>query len=64
MYVDRLVGQLMQRLRETKIGDRAVVVLTADHGIAFTPGQAVRGHRSARGPDVAVCRSCSGRRCS
>jgi hypothetical protein len=43
MYVDGLIGQLMDRLRETKIGDRAVVVLTADHGIAFTPGQAVRG---------------------
>ena len=43
MYVDGLVGQLMKRLRDTLTMARSVVVLTADHGIAFTPGEAVRG---------------------
>jgi hypothetical protein len=43
MYVDRLIGELMARLRAEKLLDNSVVVLTADHGITFTPGQASRG---------------------
>jgi hypothetical protein len=43
MYVDRLVGELMDRLRSEKLLDNSVVVLTADHGITFTPGEASRG---------------------
>jgi hypothetical protein len=34
-FVDRLVGELMARLRQTGLWDRALVVLTADHGISF-----------------------------
>ena len=43
MYVDRLVGELMARLRSEKLLDNSVVVLTADHGITFAPGEASRG---------------------
>ncbi len=42
-YVDRLVGELLDRLEKTGLYDRSVVVVTADHGIAFTPGQPARG---------------------
>jgi len=42
-YVDRLIGELLDRLEETGLYDRSVVVVAADHGIAFTPGQPVRG---------------------
>jgi hypothetical protein len=42
-YADQLVGQLLDRLRATGLYDRSVLVVTADHGIAFTPGQNVRG---------------------
>jgi arylsulfatase A-like enzyme len=42
-YVDRLVGELLDRLEETGLYDRSVVVLSSDHGIGFTPGQPVRG---------------------
>jgi hypothetical protein len=42
-YVDRLVGELLDRLEKTGLYDRSVVVVTADHGVAFTPGQPVRG---------------------
>ena len=42
MYVDRLVGQLTARLRATGLLDRSVVALTADHGIAYEPGQPSR----------------------
>ncbi len=41
--VDRLVGQLLDRLRELGIYEEAIVILTADHGASFTPGRARRG---------------------
>ncbi|HYU61171.1 MAG TPA: sulfatase-like hydrolase/transferase [Solirubrobacterales bacterium] len=37
-YADRLIGELMRRLRDLGIWKRALVVVTADHGIAFEPG--------------------------
>jgi hypothetical protein len=37
-YADRIVGDLIARLRKTGIFDRALVVVVADHGIAFVPG--------------------------
>ena len=37
-YVDRLLGALVGRLREVGLYDRALVIVTADHGIAFEPG--------------------------
>jgi hypothetical protein len=41
-YTDRLVGEVIQRLKAQGIYDKALVVMTADHGISFTPGQAQR----------------------
>jgi hypothetical protein len=41
-YADSLVGRLIDRLQEQDMWDEAVVVVTADHGIAFTPGQSSR----------------------
>jgi hypothetical protein len=38
-YVDSLIGQLEDRLKAQRIWDRAAVVVTADHGNSFTPGQ-------------------------
>ena len=37
-YVDRLVGELIARLRRTGLYDRALVIVTADHGVSFHPG--------------------------
>jgi Sulfatase len=37
-YTDRLLGKLMRRLRRAGVWDRALVVVAADHGIAFEPG--------------------------
>jgi hypothetical protein len=34
-YVDRALGRLMARLRATGLWNRSLVVLTADHGVAF-----------------------------
>ncbi len=50
MYVDRLVGELTARLRSQKMLDESVVVLTADHGITFTPGEDSRGLGAAAVP--------------
>jgi hypothetical protein len=36
-YVDRELGVLMTRLRATGLWDRALIVLAADHGVAFAP---------------------------
>jgi hypothetical protein len=42
-FVDTLVQGLLDRLRETGLYDEALLVVTADHGIAFQPGEPVRG---------------------
>ena len=41
-YTDRLVGEVVQRLKAQGLYDKALVIMTADHGISFTPGQAQR----------------------
>jgi sulfatase-like protein len=41
-YADRLIGQLIDRLKQEGIWDKAVVVVTADHGMAFVHGQPPR----------------------
>jgi Sulfatase len=41
-YTDRLVGEVVQRLKAQGMYDQALVIMTADHGISFTPGQAQR----------------------
>jgi hypothetical protein len=38
-YVDRLLGQLMRRLRRTGLFDRAAFVVVADHGAAIRPNE-------------------------
>jgi len=42
MYLDRLLGQLIARLREQGLYDRCLLIVTADHGISFRPGTARR----------------------
>jgi hypothetical protein len=37
-YTDRLVGELLRRLRRTGLLERALVVVTADHGYSFQVG--------------------------
>ena len=38
-YTDTLIGQLLDRLESQGMYDKSMVVLTADHGNSFTPGQ-------------------------
>ena len=37
-YADRVLGQIMDRLRSQGRWDQALVVVTADHGVSFKPG--------------------------
>ncbi len=41
-YTDRLVGKLLDRLRETGLFDKCLLIVTADHGISFRTGDARR----------------------
>jgi sulfatase-like protein len=36
-YTDSALGLVLRRLRETGLYDRALVIVTADHGVSFTP---------------------------
>jgi hypothetical protein len=41
-YVDRLVGELVLRLKHEGLWDRALVVVTADHGVSFRAGRSYK----------------------
>jgi PAS domain-containing protein len=53
-YVDRLVGRLMRRLRVAGLYDRALVVVTADHGVSYRAGMSRRGPQAANASDIAA----------
>ena len=42
MFVDRLVGELIEQLHQENLYDSALLVLTADHGASFRPGDSRR----------------------
>lgn len=52
-FVDRLVGELLAQLHETGLYDRALVVITADHGISFRAGDRRRGSSRTNLQDLA-----------
>jgi arylsulfatase A-like enzyme len=50
---DRMIGELTKRLRATGLYDRSLLVVTADHGMAFTPSESGRASPiNATAPDV------------
>jgi sulfatase-like protein len=53
-FVDRLVGDLLDRLRKADMYERSLVVVTADHGITFRLGQPQRDPTAATLPDIAL----------
>jgi Sulfatase len=52
-FVDRLLGQLIDRLRATGVYDDALVVVTADHGVSFRVGESRRGATPRNLQDIA-----------
>jgi hypothetical protein len=52
-YTDRLIGTVISRLRDTGLYDPSLLVVTADHGMAFSPGQSSRANvTEATAPDA------------
>lgn len=41
-FVDRLIGELLDKLEREGLYERALVVITADHGASFRPGAPLR----------------------
>jgi hypothetical protein len=41
-YTDHLLGTIIKRMRQTGLYDHSLLVVTADHGMAFTPGASAR----------------------
>jgi hypothetical protein len=52
-YVDRVLGRIIRRLRATGLWNRSLVVVTADHGVSFLPGQHERTVNPTNIPDIA-----------
>jgi hypothetical protein len=52
-YTDRALGLLTRRLKEKGIYDRALVIVVADHGVSFRPGQPRRRPTSQNLQDIA-----------
>jgi hypothetical protein len=52
-YADRLLGRLIQRLQDVGLWDRALVVITADHGVGLRPGGSRRPVTAANFPGIA-----------
>jgi hypothetical protein len=50
---DRMIGDLLKKLRDTGLYDDSLLVVTADHGLAFRPGEQARASvTEATAPDV------------
>ncbi len=52
-FADRLLGDLLARLRTSGLYERALVVVVADHGVSFRPGGRRRAFVDANLEDVA-----------
>jgi hypothetical protein len=52
-YTDSLVGRMLERLRATSLYDKALVVVTADHGVSFVAGALRRGPTRETIADIA-----------
>jgi Sulfatase len=53
-YTDELVGGLLDKVREAGLYDRAVILLTADHGVSFRAGQPRRRLTRQTTPDLVL----------
>lgn len=49
---DLLIGRLQTRLRAAGLYDRAMIVITADHGLSFRPGDEMRDFTPTNGGEI------------
>jgi len=52
-FADRLLGELVARLRDTGLYDRALLIVAADHGVSFRPSDRRRAFTETNLEDVA-----------
>jgi hypothetical protein len=52
-YVDRVLGRIVARLRATKLWNRSLFIVTADHGVSFKAGEHDRTVDSGNISDIA-----------
>jgi len=52
-YADHLLGRVLARLRTTGIYRRALIVVTADHGVSYRPGEPRRAPDKGNASDIA-----------
>ena len=52
-YTDRVLGRILNRLRSRRLYDKALVIVVADHGVSFIPGQPRRGANRRNLADIA-----------
>jgi hypothetical protein len=51
-YADRLLGRFIDRLRRTGLWNEALVIVTADHGASFRPGESRRRANETTAADI------------
>lgn len=52
MYVDRLIGELLDRLTQIGLRDRCLLIVTADHGVSFRVGEDRRAPNKGNADDI------------
>lgn len=52
-FVDRLLGEVLDQLEREGLYDQSLIVLAADHGAAFVPGQPLRDLTAATVAEIA-----------
>ncbi|MFN9721592.1 MAG: sulfatase-like hydrolase/transferase [Planctomycetota bacterium] len=51
-YADRVLGQILDKLKQLEMFDKAMLVVTSDHGMSFHAGESLRGLSDATSPDL------------
>ena len=51
-FVDQLLGRLLDRLKEQRIYDEALIIITADHGASYREGMHRRNFRKENAADI------------
>jgi hypothetical protein len=51
-HVDNLLGRLIAKLKETGLYERSLIVVTADHGASFVPGESFKDPTASNYADI------------
>lgn len=52
-YADRLLGRVIDHLKRRRLYDRVLLVVAADHGVSFRPGQPLRDITAGNAANIA-----------